>query len=232
MVKRKQEPQIITEEEFSKILYIIISEKKKKTYSGNYQVFCKLRDCMVYSMMFYLGLRPKECYEAKKEHINLDKKEWLIPYFNNKQRQTDIIPIPDFIFDKLLNYIEFSNNCGFSNSEWLFPTKHYMSSGRLSRSSINDKFNYYCNLAGLSRIMYKDADGMNHRNLHPYCLRHSFGTHAYEVLGDINKVRILMRHKDIRCRATFLYVHITDNNKRKEFLDNLYENKASSPGFV
>lgn len=223
MGRLKQAVRVITEEEFLLLLKTIKEDEKEKVFGKDYQDFCKIRDITIYCMMMGLGLRPRECYEAKVRDINLNKREWIIPFYNNKQRQTDVIQLPDFIFRILYGYMEKRIVYGFQDSEWLFPTRHFRSKGKLSRNSINIKFKYYCQKAGLLNLTYIDANGQMRGDLHPYILRHSFGTRAYEKLGDINKVRILMRHRDLRCRATFLYVHLNDNLKRGEYLEKLYE---------
>jgi integrase len=223
MPKRKQAVRIITEEEFTLLIKTIMTEQKEKVFGQEYQEFCKLRDSMMYCLMYITGARPKECYEAKIEHINIEKKQWIIPFFNNKQRQTDIITIPDSFFPRFYSYIEKRVAYGFKNSEWLFPTRHFKSpNGKLSRNCVNIKFKEYCKKAGLLNIMYTDANGQTRGDLHPYSFRYSFGTNAYEKFEDVLKVKIMLRHRDERCRATFRYIHLAENKKRGEFINKMY----------
>jgi site-specific recombinase XerD len=128
-------PRVITEDEFRRILQAILTRKKHPNTSKMYADFMKIRDCMMFFLMFYLGLRPKEAYACKVEYLNLHEATLFIPGANNKQRHSDTIPLPSFVVKSLTRYLEIKNRI-CKESSWLFPSRNHNNKGGMLDSSV------------------------------------------------------------------------------------------------
>jgi len=216
--KPKRIPQILSQQEIRKIIDFILSEKKKYRIT-EYQRFLRARNCVMILLQFLLGLRPKEVYDARMSYLLPDTREFYIPAQNNKQRQQDTIPIPEFIFEKIAAYLAIRNKF-FSSSPWLFPSTRPR--GRLDRSSLSKLFRKILKQLGLYRVSYIDTKGMSRGNVTLYSLRHSFGSFVYDKTKDIRKTALLLRQYDWQCRSALIYIHTTQNTSRLELLKEIY----------
>ncbi len=219
--KPKKIPQAITEEDFNKITSAILTEPKPKNIGPEIFYFRQFRNCMMFFLMFYLGLRPKECYAAKLDYLNLDKETLFIPAENNKQRNSDFIPLPNFILPILVKYLEVRNSL-FKISSWLFPSDNWKHNSHLDTCFVAGVFKRAVKKANLYQIGYIDPNGRKIPTLTPYSLRHSFGSRVYEKTHDIKKTANLLRQYDWQCRSALIYIHTTQNKGRKELLDEIY----------
>ncbi len=219
--KPKRIPQTITEKEFYKITATLFKNPKRRKLPP-YQKFTRIRNFMIFSLCFYLGLRPKESKDIKVEHINFSEKTLYIPAENNKQRNQDILPIPDFILRKIRSYLQLKNKF-FKESAWLFPAKYSSNRNKnLSRGTLIKAWNDCLKKSGMLYKSYTDSNGKPRYNLTLYSLRHSFGTFSFEKLKDIKKVGSLLRHYDFQCRSTLRYIHTTQNSTRKNLFEEVY----------
>jgi integrase len=76
---------------------------------------------------------------------------------------------------------------------------------------------------GLLRVSYIDAQGKPRYNITLYSLRHRFGDFCFERFNyDIKKTALMLRHYDESCRTTLRYVHTANRVKRKELMNELY----------
>ena len=219
--KPKKIPQIISEEDIQKIFHAIINEKR--AYNGGKKIyyFRKFRNCMIFFLMYYLGLRPKASYAIKIEHIDLERGTLFIPASNNKQRNSDLIPLPEFVYNTLFRYIKKRNKL-FEDSEWLFPSDHWRSKGHLDHSVVCKIFKDAARDTKLLNTSYVDAQGHKRANFTPYNLRHSFGSKAYEKTKDIKKTAFLLIQYDWQCRSALVYIHTTQNKNRIDLFNELY----------
>ena len=181
--KPKKIPKTITEEEFYKITASLFKTKKKLP---PYQKFSRARNFMIFYLCFYLGLRPKEAKDIKLKHINLIERSLYIPAENNKQRNQDTIPIPTFIFQKIISYIKIKNKF-FKKSDWLFPTSRSKKES-VYRGTLIKAWKDCLKKSGMLYRSYVDEAGKPRYNLTLYSLRHSFGTFSFKKLKDIKKV--------------------------------------------
>lgn len=192
---------VITEDE----LILIVKQMLKGTRitKQKYHIFARTRNASMCIFSYYLGLRPKECRCIKLSDFR--GKRLYIPAENNKQRNNDVIPIPDFLFTKLLNYIDYLKTT-FPNSIYLFPKRDLKP---LDRGSHIRFFRYASRRVGIYNVSL-------------YSLRHSFGTNCYLKLRDIQKTAILLRHYDCSCRTTMRYIHTASPVMREELFQELY----------
>lgn len=223
--KKKQLPSILSEEEFRKIGNFILNRKPKRhdNFGDKYFRYCNARDFMIFYLIFYLGLRPKESYALEIEHLDLKNKIITIPAYNNKERDTDNLTIPEFVYSKLCNYLWLREEQGFENNKYVFPVKHHKNKETyLSRSSVVLIFANACKAIGIYKKTYIDKNGCPRGNYNPYSLRHSFGTRVYLTTGDIKLTAIALRHHDPQSRATYIYVHLAENLLRPFILEKIY----------
>ena len=212
---KKKIPKPITETELRKIINAIINSK------GNQ--FNKIRNSFMIYFAYKLGLRPKETYNCELKHINLTEKKLFIPGENNKERQQDIIPLPDFLINNLKNYLKI-RSLTFPENKYLFPTKSKRQ--RLDRSYQSKILRNALKKADLYFINFYDKIGRGKGNLTLYSLRHGFGTFIWKKTKDIKKTAIMLRHKDIMMRTTMIYIHLTEDEERKEISNEIYKEKA------
>jgi len=222
---RKKIPQIITQKQLSKILCSILTKKSKYKIS-EHKKFLRIRNAFMIYSSYILGLRPMETRCIKVEHINLKEKTLFIPAENNKQRNQDTIPLPYFLYMNLISYIKNLYKF-YPHSIWLFPDFHD-SNECIDRGTHIRFFDEALKDAGLYQISYTDKQGNKKRSLTLYSLRHSFGTNAYEKLGDLRKTANLLRHYDFLCRTTMVYIHTTESKSRRDLYNQLFSNSFLS----
>lgn len=219
--KRKIIPQVLFPEDLDKIFNVILKRKCRMKYK-DYSKFYKVRDIIALYFMYWAGLRPSECLNAKANYLNLDKKTFYIPAMSNKQRFEDTIYLPDFIIDKLYSYLVLRHKL-FPNNDWLFPTSHGQSKlGRISRSTMSRIFRKALRDSGLLKVSYIDGQNKERHNFTLYSLRHSYGTIVYARTRDIRKTATLLRHRDGMARTTLTYIHTTQSLENKEIIKEVF----------
>lgn len=206
--KPKKIPSTITEEQLKKILAEILKRKN----------FVAKRNALMIVLSYYLGLRPKETRCIKIHDINFEEKNIFIPAENNKQRNEDYFPVPDFILKPIFNYIKKIPK----KTPWLFPNKNNFQQP-LDRSTHRKFFNKAITKTGMNKISYIDAQGKPRHSLTLYSLRHSFGTFAYMKLKDIPKTSSLLRQYDFSFRTTLRYIHTANKIQRKTIMSEIYD---------
>lgn len=219
--KRKRIPQIITPKELETIMQFLLKPKNSRRPSKA-DNFARLRNCVAIYLMYYLGLRPKESTNIKISHINLERKTLFIPAQNNKQRNADIMPIPDFILEKIIFFIQLTRSQKI-HSEWLFPSiSARASEGRAKRGSYIRAFRHALKDADMLQTSYIDEQGNQRHNITLYSLRHSFGTLVLQKTKNYRKAAKALRHYDDQCRSVLIYDHTTDHVEREEILQEVY----------
>ena len=151
MPRAKKIPQILSEEEFNRAILIYYKDKP---------CFSRMRNCLLFSLCFYMGLRPKEAKNILLSHINFTDSVLYIPAENNKQRNQDLMPIPSFVLVKIRKYLLLRNK--IYNSLWLFPSNR---DGEIERGCLIRGFDKMAKLAGLRQISYVDGQGNARRNI-------------------------------------------------------------------
>ena len=199
--KKHSSWQVIDENELHFIIDAII--KGKDIPRCKYKKFIRIRNAFMIYLAYTLGLRPKECRCIKLSDIRRQK--LYIPADNNKQRNNDVIPLPDIIFYKIQIYITALKEF-FDNPIYLFPKRD---NEPIDRGSHIRFFREASRRAGFPGLTL-------------YSLRHSFGTNAYLRFHDIPKVGVLIRHYDFQYRTTLRYIHTASPIMREELLNELY----------
>jgi len=203
--------------ELHKILFFCL--KKMKKIKTPLTKFLILRNMTMFFLIYFIGLRPKECTNIKLDDLDLTNKTLYIPAQNNKQRQSDLMPIPEFIYFKLMEYLH-QRNIFYGNSIWAFPSSRGGNS--LDRSQFVKIFRNALRDAGLYKVSYKDKKGLNRGEITLYSLRRGFGTLVYSKTKDIKKTATLLRHKDQQFRSTMLYIYTTQDRTKKNLMEEVY----------
>lgn len=209
MPSRRREPQPITKQRLALLINAIFNRKRKYKFTA-------IRDAFMLYFGWHLGLRPKEIYDARLEHLYLEKGYIYIPAGNNKQRQQDDFPIPEFLIAQLMRYLE-SRKKFYPENPWLFPSSG--KNGRIDRSTFAKMLRKLLRETGLYQVSYIDSQGLKRANITPYGLRHGFGTLAAETYS-LKACSILMRHRDLR--SSLPYIHIAEGTSRKILIEQLH----------
>lgn len=217
MTKAKKVPQFLTEEEFAYLLNCYLSTSKKRIRPLLY--FSRIRNCMIWMIQFYMGLRPKESKDIRMNEINFKDSVLYIPAINNKQRNQDLMPIPESLMLKIQYYLRIRKKF-FPNSPFLFPST-WDAEKPVYRGTLERAFVIALETARFKKVSYIDGIGRRKLNLSPYSLRHSFGTFAMHSLKDNKQVAKLLRHYDPQCRSTYIYTHTEQSLTRKQLLDKV-----------
>ena len=155
-----------------------------------------LRDRAVIELLFSGGLRVSELADLDTDHINLERREFMVRGKGQKDR-------PVFISEQAAGWIGRYLESRHDNFKPLFihyaGTKDDMEDGmytRLTVRSIQRLVKRYAKAAGITK------------DVTPHTLRHSFATDLLMNGADIRSVQGLLGHANIA--TTQIYTHITD----------------------
>ena len=139
---------------------------------------------MQLQLMYYCGMRISEMLNVKKADIDL--KEQIIKIVQGKNSQDRIIPIPKPLLHDLKIYLL---EPFMDNEDQLFKTSSRATQGMMER--LSKKYG---------------------QKIHPHMLRHSYATHVLEQTNNLELVRDLLGHSDIK--ITQIYTHMTTKAKK------------------
>ena len=139
---------------------------------------------MQLKLMYYCGLRVSEILNLKKSDINF--KEEVLKVVQGKGGKDRLIPIPKPLQMELKSYLL---QPFMDNQQSLFKTTSRATQYMLER--VSKKFG---------------------KKVNPHMLRHSYATHVLEQTNNLELVRDLLGHSDIR--ITQIYTHMTTKAKK------------------
>jgi integrase/recombinase XerD len=138
--------------------------------------------------MYYCGLRVSEMLNLKVE--DLDFKQGLLKVVRGKGGKDRFIPIPRPIISDFGDYLK-SN--GIMEGK-VFHTARRNTGAFMQRLGIKLE-----------------------KKVSPHILRHSFATHILEKSHNLELVRVLLGHSDIK--TTQIYTHLDNDYKKKAIKD-------------
>lgn len=156
-----------------------------------------LRDRAILELLFSSGLRVSELVGLNRDHINLERREFMVrgkgskdrPVFVSKSAAEKIGEYLDARKDSLpALFLSYSKNSGATTTSGNYR--------RLSARSVQRMIQRYAQLAGITK------------HVSPHTMRHSFATDLLMNGADIRSVQGMLGHSDIS--TTQVYTHITD----------------------
>jgi len=162
-----------------------------------------LRDRAIVELLFSSGLRVSELAALNRDHINIQRREFMVRGKGNKDR-------PVFISadaaDHIKNYLETRNDSLkplFISYRDTTP-QHLDTSGnfrRLTPRSIQRIVKNYALRAGITK------------HVSPHTMRHSFATDLLMNGADLRSVQSMLGHSNIS--TTQVYTHVTDQHLKE-----------------
>lgn len=163
-----------------------------------------LRDRAIIELLFSSGLRVSELVNLNRDHINLDRREFMVRGKGQKDRP---IFVSKSAADHVQNYLaerhdslpalflSYSRNTGDPDTSGDFR--------RLSARSIQRMISQYARLAGITK------------HVSPHTMRHSFATDLLMNGADLRSVQSMLGHSNIS--TTQVYTHVTDQHLKDVF---------------
>lgn len=160
-----------------------------------------LRDRALFELLFSSGLRVSELTGLNRDHVNLERREFMVRGKGQKDRPVFVSPQAA---DHLAAYLErrqdsliplflsYSRNAGSANTSGEYR--------RLSARSIQRIISQYAKRAGITK------------HVSPHTLRHSFATDLLMNGADLRSVQSMLGHSNIA--TTQIYTHVTDQHLR------------------
>jgi len=155
-----------------------------------------LRDRAILELLFSSGLRVSELTNLDRNHINLERREFMVRGKGQKDR-------PIFVSQEAADWLKLYLEKRTDNLPALFISYGGKAvannSGdfrRLTPRSVQRMVAKYSLLAGITR------------HVSPHVLRHSFATDLLMNGADIRSVQAMLGHSNIA--TTQIYTHVTD----------------------
>jgi site-specific recombinase XerD len=161
-----------------------------------------LRDRAIFELLFSSGLRVSELINLNRDHINLDRREFMVRGKGQKDRPVFISKSAASAVSDYLDERGDSLPALFLNNSRNQPSTD--TSGnyrRLTPRSIQRIVDKYVRAAGITK------------HVSPHTLRHSFATDLIMNGADLRSVQSMLGHSDIS--TTQVYTHITDPHLRE-----------------
>ncbi|HRK41235.1 MAG TPA: tyrosine-type recombinase/integrase [Candidatus Saccharibacteria bacterium] len=184
--KRKQ-VSFLTQEETERILEAIDGQS-----AGG------LRDKAILELLYSSGLRVSELCNLNRDHINLQRGEFMVRGKGQKDRPVFVSPEAT---ECLAAYLETRSDPAKPLFIRYSGAKHGDSEGesfRLTPRSVQRIVSHYAKLAGITK------------HVSPHTLRHSFATDLLMNGADIRSVQSMLGHSNIA--TTQIYTHVTDQH--------------------
>lgn len=155
-----------------------------------------LRDRALIELLFSSGLRVSELVNLDRDHINLERREFMVRGKGQKDR-------PVFVSEAAADWLIKYTQKRADNYKPLFihysGSKDELDEGmytRLTPRSVQRLIKRYAKLAGITKVVT------------PHTLRHSFATDLLINGADLRSVQAMLGHSNIS--TTQVYTHITD----------------------
>ena len=163
-----------------------------------------LRDRAIIELLFSSGLRVSELVNLNRDHINLNRREFMVRGKGQKDRPVFVSKgaaerVSDYLasrHDSLVPlFISYSRFAGQTDTSGDYR--------RLQSRSIQRMVSHYAKMAGITK------------HVSPHTLRHSFATDLLMNGADLRSVQAMLGHSNIS--TTQVYTHVTDQHLKDVF---------------
>jgi integrase/recombinase XerC len=163
----------------------------------------QLRNRLILELLFATGLRVSELVNIKLLDIDLTNKSIRTLGKGKKER---IVYFGEYAEEMLNVYLNQARSFFLNGkkSEFLLVGKN---TTQLTRTRINEILDELVKKAGL------------HHHISPHVLRHTFATQLLNNGADLRSVQELLGHENLS--TTQIYTHVTNDQLRKAYLDNM-----------
>lgn len=160
-----------------------------------------LRDRAIIELLFSSGLRVSELVNLDRDHINLNRGEFMVRGKGQKDR-------PVFVSPEATEWLASYLKTRTDSAKPLFIRYSGAKTGdsggesfRLTPRSIQRMVSQYAKLAGITK------------HVSPHTLRHSFATDLLMNGADLRSVQSMLGHSNIA--TTQVYTHVTDQHLKE-----------------
>lgn len=157
-----------------------------------------LRDRAIVELLFSSGLRVSELCNLDRNHVNLNRGEFMVRGKGQKDRPVFVSPEATEWLAKYLGTRKDSATPLFIRYSGAKTGDDKGESFRLSPRSVQRMVQNYAKLSGLTK------------HVSPHTLRHSFATDLLMNGADIRSVQSMLGHSNIS--TTQIYTHVTDQH--------------------
>ncbi len=160
-----------------------------------------LRDRAILELLFSSGLRVSELTNLNRDHINLERGEFMVRGKGQKDRPVFVSPEAT---ETLAKYLETRKDTAKPLFISYSGTKNGDENGefkRLTPRSVQRIVSNYAKLAGITK------------HVSPHTLRHSFATDLLMNGADLRSVQSMLGHSNIS--TTQVYTHVTDQHLKE-----------------
>lgn len=160
-----------------------------------------IRDRAILELLFSSGLRVSELTNLNRDHINLERGEFMVRGKGQKDR-------PVFVSPEATEWLSLYLKTRTDNAIPLFVRYSGFKTGdergesfRLTPRSVQRLVSQYAKLAGITK------------HVSPHTLRHSFATDLLMNGADLRSVQSMLGHSNIA--TTQVYTHVTDQHLKE-----------------
>lgn len=160
-----------------------------------------LRDRAIVELLFSSGLRVSELTNLNRDHINLQRGEFMVRGKGQKDRPVFISPEAT---EWLALYLKSRNDTAvplFVRYSGFKTGDERGESFRLTPRSVQRLVQHYAKMAGITK------------HVSPHTLRHSFATDLLMNGADLRSVQSMLGHSNIS--TTQVYTHVTDQHLKE-----------------
>lgn len=183
--------------------FLTTMELEKIFSSQNLETPYEVRNRLIIELLFATGLRVSELVNIKLIDITMSDKSIRTLGKGSKER---IVYFGEYAKEILEKYLKESRTLLLEQkkSDYLFVGKN---STKLTRNRISEILEEEMKKIGL------------HHHISPHVLRHTFATQLLNNGADIRSVQELLGHENLS--TTQIYTHITSEQLRKSYRDNM-----------
>lgn len=183
------------------VSFLSFQEVQRLIDAINIDTAVGLRDRAIVELLFSSGLRVSELCNLNRDHINLERGEFMVRGKGQKDRPVFVSPEAT---EWLATYLKtrtdravplFIRYSGYKTGD------EKGESFRLSPRSVQRSVQQYAKLAGITK------------HVSPHTLRHSFATDLLMNGADLRSVQSMLGHSNIS--TTQVYTHVTDQHLRE-----------------